>query len=293
MSRLFDFLKQSEYSKSLTFSNNAHLSLTASLVKMHFSTHLLSLLSLTTAISAADHINYEHEYVEDGIIEDLTFGAHGAIWSKDHRHITGWKISGKDYTPELHSDRVILTPPWPANKRGSIWAEHAETNKEWEVEFEFRATGPETGSGNLQFWYVRSPSHDVGYSSIYTVGKWEGVAIVATQYGTHGGTLRAYLNDGTLDFKSHHWVDQLSFGSCDFNYRNLGKFSKIKISQTFWNFAVEVDGKECIRTHKVCEPLIEELGELTRCRSISRITTTTASQPPAPTPQTPSRSPPS
>jgi mannose-binding lectin 1 len=211
----------------------------------------LSTLSIGAAlVSAEEDWEYTHNYVEDGIIEDLTFGAHGSIWTKDHRHITGWTISGEGYQPELMSDRIILTPPYPGNKRGSIWAQHAETHDEWEAEFEFRATGPERGSGNLQLWFARDPERDIKHSSIYTVGHFDGLVLTIGQYGGHG-TLRAFLNDGSVSFKDHHHVDQLSFASCDFNYRNLGYFSHVMVKQTPYTFEVEIDHVNCFRTHKV------------------------------------------
>lgn len=207
-------------------------------------------ISKSLAYTQEDEYEYAHEYIEDGIEEDLTFGAHNNIWAKDHRHIAGWTISGEGYTPELLSDRIILTPPYPGSKRGAIWAQHAEDHDEWEAEFEFRATGPERGSGNIQFWFVKDPQHDVNLASIYTVGHFDGLVLTIGQYDGHG-TLRAFLNDKSVSFKDHHHVDTLSFASCDFNYRNLGRFSKITVKQTPYTFEVEIDKVSCFRTHKV------------------------------------------
>ena len=54
---------------------------------------------------------------------------------------------------------------------------------EWTVDFEFRATGPGRGSGNLQLWYTREGRERIGTSSIYTVGSFDGLALVIDQYG--------------------------------------------------------------------------------------------------------------
>jgi mannose-binding lectin 1 len=218
---------------------------------MHVFKRLIPLVAIFSTASAADH-RFEHDYVEDGVVNDLTFGDKSIIWAEDHRQITGWSISGEGYTPELYSDRVVLTPPWPSSRRGAIWADHGEPESEWEAEFEFRANGAENGNGHLQFWYVRndSSSNHVGTSSIYTAGKFDGVAVVVSQVANKG-TLRVFLNDGSFAFKDHHNVDQLSFGQCDFDYRNLGKFSKIRVEQTYWTFKVEVDGKKCIDSYSV------------------------------------------
>lgn len=59
---------------------------------------------------------------------------------------------------------------------------------EWTVEFEFRASGPEKGSGNLQLWYVKDGAERVQTSSIYTVNKFEGLVLVVD---THGGKVSA------------------------------------------------------------------------------------------------------
>ena len=47
---------------------------------------------------------------------------------------------------------------------------------------DFRATGPERGGGNLQIWYTKNGQNDVGTSSIYTVGRFDGLALVIDQY---------------------------------------------------------------------------------------------------------------
>ena len=54
---------------------------------------------------------------------------------------------------------------------------------EWIANFDFRATGPEYGGGNLQIWYTREGEAGIGSSSVYTVGKFEGLAIVIDMYG--------------------------------------------------------------------------------------------------------------
>ncbi len=51
------------------------------------------------------------------------------------------------------------------------------------MDFEFRATGPERGGGNLQIWYTREGQAHVGTSSIYTVGKFDGLVLVVDTYG--------------------------------------------------------------------------------------------------------------
>ena len=59
------------------------------------------------------------------------------------------------------------------------------------------------------------------------------------------------MNDGTTDYKSHHAVDSLAFGHCDFSYRNLGRPSRIQVRQLAEFFGVSVDGKQCFSSDKV------------------------------------------
>ncbi len=51
---------------------------------------------------------------------------------------------------------------------------------EWTVEFQFRATGDERGGGNLQLWYTKDKQ---GTASVYTAGKFDGLALVVDTYG--------------------------------------------------------------------------------------------------------------
>jgi mannose-binding lectin 1 len=193
----------------------------------------------------------------DVIQEDLSFGAHGSVWTDDHREVTGFNLGGEaGHVPELLSDRIVMTPPWPGNKRASMWADHPEPNEEWIVQLTFRATGPEHASGNMNIWYVHD-KNDVGTASIYTVGKFDGLAIIIDQYGGKGGSIRGFLNDGSKSYKDHHHVDSLPFGHCDFAYRNTGRFVDIDVKHSRNNFEVTVDGKSCFTTHKVCQTIFQ------------------------------------
>jgi lectin, mannose-binding 1 len=186
--------------------------------------------------------------------EDLSFGLRDQIWgsSHDHNNVPGWHLIGdQGHNPDILSDRIILTPPHYGNRRGAIWADRPETYPSWTAEFEFRVSGAERGSGNLQLWYAKDGQQDIGTSSIYTVGKFDGLALVISQYGGHGGSIRGFLNDGQTSYKDHYHVDRLAFGQCDFSYRNLGHFTHISMKQTHDAFEVEVDNRPCFKTHKV------------------------------------------
>ncbi|KAL1984516.1 hypothetical protein VTN96DRAFT_9016 [Rasamsonia emersonii] len=202
------------------------------------------LVSLAFCIAAAN---------AQSIIESSSFGYDRRL-SPNPDSIPGWRITGEGHTPQILSDRLILTPPYPGNTRGSVWAENAVSVPEWTAEFQFRASGPERGGGNLQLWYVKDGQASVGASSIYTVGRFDGFALTVDSHGGRGGTIRGFLNDGMTDYKSHANVDSLAFGHCEYPYRNLGRPSRILIKQTSSNFEVNVDGKTCFQTNKVVLP---------------------------------------
>ncbi|KAK2753260.1 hypothetical protein FQN54_007951 [Arachnomyces sp. PD_36] len=189
----------------------------------------------------------------DYLIESASFAQGNGI-SADAKHIPGWHLSGENYRPQLLSDRVILTPPYPGNTRGALWTENRIAETEWVVDFEFRASGPGRGGGNLQLWYANEGRSGIGSSSIYTVGKFDGFVLVMDTHGGGGGSIRGFLNDGTTEYKTHSNVDSLAFGHCDYAYRNLGRASHIRIRQTSTNFEVLVDQKPCFQTDKVTLP---------------------------------------
>ncbi len=102
--------------------------------------------------------------------------------SPNLRAVPNFHITGNPHPPEILSNRLVLTPPAPGNQRAAIWAETPLKHSVWTADIDFRATGPERGGGNLQIWYVMDGQDTVGTSSIYTVGKFEGLALVIDQY---------------------------------------------------------------------------------------------------------------
>ncbi|KAI9702529.1 MAG: hypothetical protein M1836_001009 [Candelina mexicana] len=218
---------------------------------------LLSSLALGAAVARAQQLQ-----------EGLSFG-HAQKLSPHGRAIPGWHIQGSPDPPQLLSDRVILTPPYPGGRRGAIWTEERLLSEEWTADFEFRASGPERGGGNLQIWYTRDGQAQIGTSSIYTIGKFEGMVLVIDTYGgrhddedklnygtsmLQGGGIRGFLNDGSTEYRSQHNVDSLAFGHCDYAYRNLGRPSHIQLKQTRDYFQVEVDSRPCFKSDKIILP---------------------------------------
>jgi mannose-binding lectin 1 len=208
-----------------------------------------SLIGLLAGTAAAWDPNHHDPNV---VQEDLSFGAHGSVWTEDHRHVTGFNLGGEHgHEPELLSDRIIMTPPWPGNKAASLWADHPEPNEEWVVELNFRATGADHGSGGMTIWYVKD-KEQVQAHSVYNVDRFDGLALVIDEKGHKGGSIRGFMNDGRKSYKSQRDIDSLAFGRCDFAYRNTGTFLTVEVFSDSHSFEVWVEGKECMKTNKVC-----------------------------------------
>ncbi|KAL4742362.1 concanavalin A-like lectin/glucanase domain-containing protein [Aspergillus similis] len=193
------------------------------------------------------------------IIESSSFG-HGAMVAPNREGIPGWDIGGEGHFPQILSNKVILTPPYPGNTRGYAWSQTPLSQSEWAAEFQFRATGVERAGGNLQLWYAKDGKEKIGSASIYTVGQWDGFALVVDTHSGRGGSVRGFLNDGTTDYKSHSSVDSLAFGHCDYSYRNLGRPSVVRIRSTNAIFEVTVDDKPCFATDKITLPAGNTIG---------------------------------
>lgn len=185
------------------------------------------------------------------VVDSLSFGHQGQI-SPNGRALPGWTLTGQNHQPELFSDKVVLTPPMPGNTRGALWSDSTVTGADWTAELEFRASGQDTGTGNLNLWFTQDKSR-VGDSSVYTVDTFDGLALVIDQYGGTGGKIRGFLNDGTQNYKAHSSLESLAFGHCDYSYRNLGRPSNLTITNQN-GLTVLIDERECFRTDKASLP---------------------------------------
>ncbi|KAI0437668.1 legume-like lectin family protein [Xylaria telfairii] len=205
-----------------------------------------SILALGLATTATAQVQF--------LVSELSFGYTGRINDRGEASVPGFSIQGTPNPPEILSNKLILTPPAPGNTRGAAWADQPNQYREWVADVDFRANGAERGSGNLNIWLARRGSQEIGSSSIYTVGRFDGLALVIDQHGGSAGMIRGFLNDGTTDFKSHHSVDSLAFGHCYHGYRNLGRPSQIKLRQTANAFKVEIDDRLCFESDQITIP---------------------------------------
>ena len=186
------------------------------------------------------------------VIDNLSFGhKEGQPISPNLRGIPHWHTNGDGYDPEILSDRVLLTPPYPGNKRGALWTEDTLQHAgDWTAELHFRASGMERGGGNVQVWYTRESQKGQAPNSLYTAPQFDGLVLVIDQYEGRGGSVRGFLNDGSVDIKAHQDPDTLAFGQCNYAYRNLGRLSVLKLHHANGVFEVTVDGNPCFSTDK-------------------------------------------
>ncbi|KAK8058981.1 concanavalin A-like lectin/glucanase domain-containing protein [Apiospora phragmitis] len=194
------------------------------------------------------------EAAQNFLVDSLSFGYSGRINPQGQQSVPGFSLQGQPNTPEILSNKVILTQPSPGNARGAVWGDNPNQYTQWVADVDFRANGPERGSGNFNIWLVRRGAQDVGSASIYTVNRFEGLALVVDRYGGGAGMIRGFLNDGITDYRTQPSVDSLAFGHCDYSYRNLGRPSQIKLRQSRNSFKVEIDGRLCFETDKVSLP---------------------------------------
>ncbi|KAF7542834.1 hypothetical protein G7Z17_g11234 [Cylindrodendrum hubeiense] len=195
------------------------------------------------------------------LISELSFGHAGRISPAESRgQIPNFVLQGAPQMPEVLSNRIILTPLAPGNQRGAVWSQQSLQRSQWIADVDFRVNGPDRGGGNLNIWLARNGPGAVGSSSVYTVGKFDGLALVLDKTGSSGGMIRGYLNDGTTDFGSKQRVEELAFGHCSYSYRNLGRPSQIKMRQSSTTFRVEIDGQLCFETNKFSLPSGYQFG---------------------------------
>ena len=179
------------------------------------------------------------------------------------RNIPNFELQSSNYPPEVLSNKLILTPsaPAPGNQRGAVWSERTLDHQRWLADVDFRMSGPERGGGNLNIWLAKDGPTSVGTSSVYTVGKFEGLVLVLDSNGPRGiGSLRAYLNDGTKEYKSQTGIDNLAFAHCDYPFRNLGRPTQVKIRQTDRMLSVDLDGYSCFKSEDVVIPTGYRVG---------------------------------
>lgn len=185
------------------------------------------------------------------VLAESSFG-HAGNLAPDGQKIPGWTLSTSGHNPHILSDRVALSTLYPPNTKGALWAEQNVNTEQWTVELEFRASGGDHAEGSIALWYVQN-KEAVEQHSIYSVGKFDGLALVVDQYGGRGGSVRGFLNDGSQSFNTLTNLDSLAFGHCDYKFYNLGRPSKLRVSNHN-GLSVYVDDQLCFSSDQITIP---------------------------------------
>ena len=217
----------------------------------------LTALLITTTLTTAQ-----------SLIPQLSIGQNHPL-SSNGQQIPGYHIGFEGPAPSILSDRIILTPPSPGHVRSGLWSDVPLASDMFQLDVEFRASGPERGSGNMQIWFTKETYPASALRSVYTVERFQGLVLSLDQYGGSGGAVRGFLNDGSMDFKGHHNLDSLAFGHCDYPFRNLGRPSRLRVKADGNGLEVLVDDRPCFKTGLVCPP---------RARSFTHMADITAGQ---------------
>ena len=184
-------------------------------------------------------------------IDRLSFGHKGEF--TPGQGIVGWHQSSVNHEVQIMRNAIILTPPVPGMAKGALWSDAGVGDlSDWTAQLDFRASGQETGSGNLQVWYTQD-RESIGVDSVYNAQKFDGLVIVIDQYGGSGGKIRGFLNDNSVNFRASTSLESLAFGHCDYSYRNLGRPSKLKITNR-GGLTVTIDDKTCFSSDKISLP---------------------------------------
>lgn len=205
---------------------------------------LLSLTWLATLAFAA----------QEAPLDEFSFGHKtGQTLSPNSFAIPGFSILGEGYVPQLMSDKVIMTPPFGGNKKGAVWSDNKNTLDSWKADFGFRVAVTDQGSGSLQLWYVANGKDTISTNDIYSASRFDGLVIVID---TTGGKqkIRGFLNDGSVDYRSHNNIDSLAFGHCDYQYRNRGDPSHLVLHASSAGLEVIIDNRSCFLTDNVRLP---------------------------------------
>lgn len=104
---------------------------------------------------------------------------------------------------------------------------------DWEAEITFKIYGDnKVGADGIGIWYT--PVHSFSGPAYGAPAKWDGLLVALDTFdnsvGRSNPTLSVLTNDGTKVFDPSNNGKSLTIGSCKFNFRNTGRFSKVIIS---------------------------------------------------------------
>lgn len=197
-----------------------------------------SLCAITTALAKPIQPEYTHS-----IPEVLSEG----------EPIPNWQLQG---SAKVYSDRLTLTDLGKQKQWGSAWSTVANDYDKWTLDVDLRVAGPITPGGGLALWYTTK----IGATGpVYGANdKWDGLGIFIDSVGSDPdsdtGSLRAYLNDQSLEYSKLGNPVEKAFSTCAIKYRNTGYMNTLKISYQPGFFRIKINDVVCFQTDKITLP---------------------------------------
>lgn len=200
-------------------------------------------LALAAAITAASAKPIQPEF-SHSIPEVLSEG----------EPIQNWRLQG---STKVFSDRLTLTDLGKSNQRGSAWSTVPNNYEKWTLDVDFSVAGPIHPGGGMAIWYTTQPGSSLG--PVHGGNdKWDGLGVfidsAAPSQDEDQGTIRGYLNDGSLNYKSESKPEDKAFAMCHLGYRNQGYKTQVKISYQQGFFRIKVNDQLCFQTDHISLP---------------------------------------
>jgi mannose-binding lectin 1 len=206
---------------------------------MKYSTILTtSLYAITTALAKPIQPEYTHS-----IPEVLNEG----------EPIPNWQLQG---SAKVYSDRLTLTDLGKQKQWGSAWSTVANDYDKWTVDVDLSVAGPINPGGGLALWYTTKIG---AFGPVYgSNDKWDGLGIFIDSIGSDPesdtGSLRAYLNDESLEYARLGNPVEKAFSNCAIKYRNTGYKNTLKVSYQPGFFRIKINDAVCFQTDKITLP---------------------------------------
>ncbi|KAF5094804.1 hypothetical protein D0Z03_001985 [Geotrichum reessii] len=167
--------------------------------------------------------------------------------------IPNWQLKG---STKVQSDRLTLTDLGKQNQWGAAWSNVANNYDKWTIDIDLSVAGPISPGGGFALWYTTK----MGASGpVYGANdKWDGLGIFVDSVGSDSesdtGSLRAYLNDQSLEYTKASNPLERAFATCAIKYRNTGYKNTVKISYQTGFFRIKINDALCFQTDKISLP---------------------------------------
>ena len=84
----------------------------------------------------------------------------------------------------------------------------------------------------------------IGTSGLYAVGRFDGLVLILD---AHNGrqSIRGFLNDESIEYRSHANIDSLAFGHCDYADQHLDRAPKRCLESIIGGLEVLINDNLC------------------------------------------------